>query len=139
MPQLARDVAQIVGDHYPERLGVLIIIDAPWLFWAFWKLLTPFIAPNTVRKVEFSESNPTEAPLTKFINKVKPNSLHLSIRLIFFFFFVYCLHTYNSGGLGRVLWRSEQVRVQSRTVFPNVVERRRRMVEENISLTRVGC
>jgi hypothetical protein len=43
----------MLQNHYPERLGVLILVDAPFLFRAFWKVISPFVDAKTLKKVVF--------------------------------------------------------------------------------------
>lgn len=38
-------------DYYPERLGKLFIVNAPYIFMAVWKIIYPFIDNNTKKKV----------------------------------------------------------------------------------------
>lgn len=38
-------------DRFPERLGIAFCIDAPILFTLFWKAISPFIPPETKKKV----------------------------------------------------------------------------------------
>ena len=42
---------QIFSDHYPERLGVAFLIDAPTIFHMTFKILQPFIPHETRKKV----------------------------------------------------------------------------------------
>ena len=39
----SRATLHILQDHYPERLAKFLIIDAPWLFQGFFKIISPFI------------------------------------------------------------------------------------------------
>ncbi|EAA32087.1 CRAL/TRIO domain-containing protein [Neurospora crassa] len=51
----AREVLNILQNHYPERLGRALIINVPWIVNGFFKLITPFIDPNTREKLKFNE------------------------------------------------------------------------------------
>ena len=44
----------IIQSHYPERLGLALILNVPWLLNAFYKLITPFIDPVTRAKMRFN-------------------------------------------------------------------------------------
>lgn len=44
----------IIQSHYPERLGLALILNVPWLLNAFYKLITPFIDPVTRTKMRFN-------------------------------------------------------------------------------------
>ncbi|KAK0751937.1 CRAL-TRIO domain-containing protein [Schizothecium vesticola] len=51
----AREVLDILQNHYPERLGRALIINTPWFVNGFFKLITPFIDPHTREKLKFNE------------------------------------------------------------------------------------
>ncbi|KAK4534423.1 hypothetical protein CDCA_CDCA01G0448 [Cyanidium caldarium] len=53
--QVQRQTLKILQDHYPERLGMAICIDAPVLFWTFFQLIKPFIDKRTAAKIKFAE------------------------------------------------------------------------------------
>ena len=40
-------------DYYPERLGKLFILHAPYIFMKVWKIVYPFIDNKTKKKVMF--------------------------------------------------------------------------------------
>lgn len=50
----ARTVLNILQDHYPERLGVSVIINIPFLINTFFKIVMPFVDPITRQKVKFN-------------------------------------------------------------------------------------
>ncbi|KAK3847437.1 MAG: CRAL-TRIO domain-containing protein [Linnemannia gamsii] len=50
---VAREIINVLGNHYPERLGKGYIIHAPWFFFPFFKLISPFIDPVTKAKINF--------------------------------------------------------------------------------------
>ena len=41
----------MVGDHYPERLGISFVMNPTWYLWVFFKLLRPFLDPVTAAKI----------------------------------------------------------------------------------------
>ncbi|KAJ3146761.1 hypothetical protein HDU89_006016 [Geranomyces variabilis] len=49
----SKKVLQILGDHYPERLGKGFIFNPSWYLWAFFKIIGPFIDPITRSKIHF--------------------------------------------------------------------------------------
>jgi hypothetical protein len=49
-------VLNILQDHYPERLGLALILNVPFLLRAFWNLITPFVDPVTRPKMKFNPS-----------------------------------------------------------------------------------
>ena len=42
---------EIMQSYYPERLGKALLIHVPYLFMKAWKMVQPFIDPNTKDKV----------------------------------------------------------------------------------------
>ncbi|XP_010263672.1 PREDICTED: random slug protein 5-like [Nelumbo nucifera] len=49
----ARDSANILQNHYPERLAVAFLYNPPRIFEAFWKVVKYFLDPKTFQKVKF--------------------------------------------------------------------------------------
>lgn len=47
-------VLHILQDHYPERLGLSLIINVPFLVNAFFKMVMPLVDPITRAKVKFN-------------------------------------------------------------------------------------
>ncbi|CAG8467105.1 8688_t:CDS:2 [Gigaspora margarita] len=50
---IAREFMHVLGSHYPERLAMSLVVNAPWYFWGFFKLIAPFIDPVTKNKIKF--------------------------------------------------------------------------------------
>ncbi|KAJ8660559.1 hypothetical protein O0I10_003606 [Lichtheimia ornata] len=44
----------ILGNHYPERLGVAYVLKSPWFFFTTFKLISPFMDPVTKAKIKFA-------------------------------------------------------------------------------------
>ena len=57
---VGRAVIDVMEAHYPERLGLQILVDPPTTFFVLWKMLSPFIAEETKSKVRmfYTESEP---------------------------------------------------------------------------------
>ena len=50
----SRQMLHILQAHYPERLGLALIINVPFLVNAFFKVIMPFVDPITRNKVKFN-------------------------------------------------------------------------------------
>lgn len=50
----------ILQDHYPERLHKFVLLNAPTVFYVFFKAISPFIDPVTREKINFIKGSPTE-------------------------------------------------------------------------------
>ncbi|XP_022768298.1 random slug protein 5-like isoform X2 [Durio zibethinus] len=55
--KLTRETAHVLQDHYPERLGMAILYNAPKFFEPFWTVVKPFLEPRTRNKVKFVYSD----------------------------------------------------------------------------------
>ncbi|KAK6116122.1 hypothetical protein DH2020_008391 [Rehmannia glutinosa] len=55
--KVTRETAHVLQEHYPERLGVAILYDAPKIFEPFWMVAKPFLEPKTANKVKFAYSD----------------------------------------------------------------------------------
>ncbi|KAL3512061.1 hypothetical protein ACH5RR_024778 [Cinchona calisaya] len=58
----------ILQDYYPERLGKLLIIHAPYIFMTAWKIFYPFIDTTTKKKIKFVEDKRLKATLLEDID-----------------------------------------------------------------------
>lgn len=52
---------EIIGEHYPERLGISFIMNPTWYLWIFFKLLRPFLDPVTASKINLVNPNEKDA------------------------------------------------------------------------------
>jgi len=62
-------VLEIMQDCYPERLGKLFMIHVPYLFWAAWKTVYPFIDKVTKKKIVFVEDKHIKETLLNDIDE----------------------------------------------------------------------
>eukprot|EP00252_Welwitschia_mirabilis_P005127 TRINITY_DN15553_c0_g1_i1.p1 TRINITY_DN15553_c0_g1~~TRINITY_DN15553_c0_g1_i1.p1 ORF type:complete len:293 (-),score=64.96 TRINITY_DN15553_c0_g1_i1:253-1131(-) len=49
----ARETANILQNHYPERLAMAFLYNPPKIFERFWKIVKFFLDPKTFQKVKF--------------------------------------------------------------------------------------
>jgi hypothetical protein len=60
-------VAEISSDHYPETLGIMFVINAPFVFTALWNIIKKFIDPKTAGKTLILDSD-YQATLLEYID-----------------------------------------------------------------------
>ncbi|XP_020233525.1 sec14 cytosolic factor [Cajanus cajan] len=58
----------ILQDYYPERLGKLFIVNAPYIFMKVWQIVYPFIDNKTKKKIVFVEKNKVKSTLLEEID-----------------------------------------------------------------------
>ncbi|CAG8528065.1 1585_t:CDS:2 [Paraglomus occultum] len=54
---IAKEFMHVLSSHYPEQLGLALVVNAPWYFWVFFRLISPFIDPVTKAKIKFVDLN----------------------------------------------------------------------------------
>ncbi|XP_057970306.1 CRAL-TRIO domain-containing protein YKL091C-like isoform X2 [Malania oleifera] len=59
----------ILQDYYPERLGKLFIVHAPFLFMTAWKVVYPFIDIKTRSKIVFVDNERLKSTLLQEIDE----------------------------------------------------------------------
>lgn len=59
----------ILQDYYPERLGKLLIVNAPYIFMKVWQIVYPFIDNQTKKKIVFVEKNKEKSTLLEYIDE----------------------------------------------------------------------
>ncbi|CAN1225284.1 Phosphatidylinositol transfer protein 3, partial [Linum perenne] len=57
----AREIINILQNHYPERLAISFLYSPPRFFEAFWKAIKYFMDPKTSQKVKFVYPNKKES------------------------------------------------------------------------------
>ncbi|KAF9146893.1 hypothetical protein BGX30_005103 [Mortierella sp. GBA39] len=77
---VAREIINVLGNHYPERLGKAYIIHAPWFFFPFFKLISPFIDPVTKEKINFVDMK-KQKPKPKTITSTPSSAAASEIEL----------------------------------------------------------
>lgn len=55
-PKLGYGVTQVMSNHYPERLGLVICLNHSPVFQGVWKAIKVFLHPNTVAKMKLVRS-----------------------------------------------------------------------------------
>lgn len=56
-------VFEVLQQHYPERLGELWFLNAPFIFWGLWRVVSPFIHQATKEKIKFLSGKERERML----------------------------------------------------------------------------
>ncbi|PYH87927.1 CRAL/TRIO domain-containing protein [Aspergillus ellipticus CBS 707.79] len=51
----AKQTLSFLQNHYPERMGRALVINMPFMIMGFFKIITPFIDPQTRQKLKFNE------------------------------------------------------------------------------------
>ena len=75
-------VFEVLQQHYPERLGELWFLNAPFIFWGLWRVVSPFIQQGTKDKIKFLSGKDRERMLQQHIPKdvsVRAHCLQLGV------------------------------------------------------------
>ena len=67
-PKIFRETIKLDSTYYPERLGSMVIINAPFLFKALWAMVRPWLDPNTVAKIRIFGYSDYQEELKKMID-----------------------------------------------------------------------
>jgi hypothetical protein len=51
--EMVKILVHILQTHYPDTLEKVYVVDAPFLFWACWAIIKPWLDPVTAEKVTF--------------------------------------------------------------------------------------
>lgn len=55
--KVTREIAHLLQEYYPKRLGLAILYNAPMIFQSFLSMVKPFVEAETFNKVKFVYSN----------------------------------------------------------------------------------
>ncbi|KGO45243.1 hypothetical protein PEX1_060310 [Penicillium expansum] len=66
----AKQTLSFLQNHYPERLGRALVLNVPFIIRGFFKLITPFIDPNTHQKLRFNEDLRQHVPPSQLMKSV---------------------------------------------------------------------
>lgn len=80
MKWLVRDSFQLTQDYYPETMGQLLVINAPSSFTVIWNVVKPWLAKETIAKIDILGSNYREVLLKYVDSENLPESLGGSCR-----------------------------------------------------------
>jgi len=47
-----RAIMSLAQDNYPEMMGRVYVVNVPWAFSTFWRVITPMLYPQTIAKVQ---------------------------------------------------------------------------------------
>ena len=76
---VAKRILHVLSNHFPERLGLFILVNPIGGTWALYKALSPFLDEKTKSKVRFAYSNGSPALKSTFEELFPP---HLAKYLI---------------------------------------------------------
>ena len=62
-----RAVFEVLQQHFPESLSELWFLNAPFIFWGLWRVVSPFIQPATRDKIRFLTHNERAAVFEEHI------------------------------------------------------------------------
>jgi len=51
------NVINSLQNHYPERMGMCLLLNPPTVFWLLWKVVKPWLAQRTVSKIIFVDGD----------------------------------------------------------------------------------
>jgi hypothetical protein len=68
-----KHVIVLSQEHYPEMLGNLYVINAPWIFKTFWAMLRPLLNAATLEKIQILDGDFKDALLARIAPEHLPD------------------------------------------------------------------
>lgn len=53
---LLKEASKLTSDNYPENMGLMFVVNAPWSFSAVWSICKSFIDERTQKKIQIMSS-----------------------------------------------------------------------------------
>eukprot|EP00742_Colponemidia_sp_Colp-10_P006155 GILJ01006588.1.p1 GENE.GILJ01006588.1~~GILJ01006588.1.p1 ORF type:complete len:355 (-),score=29.84 GILJ01006588.1:113-1177(-) len=75
--QTLKAMADIDQKHYPETLGSMFMVNAPWTFWAAWKVISPWVNKRTLEKIHILKEGPEQT--RELLTHIDPAHLPVSL------------------------------------------------------------
>lgn len=75
----SKETLTILQDHYPERLHRAYCLYPPFVFWAFFKMVSPFIDPVTKAKIVMIKAGEMAKPDNQLFREVDGSILERSL------------------------------------------------------------
>lgn len=70
-----KHIFKLLQNHYVEQLAQLVMVGAPTIFWGLWRVVSPFIDPETRKKVVFVGAGATATLLEDLGAQVGSSSI----------------------------------------------------------------
>jgi len=62
-------IFEMLQHQYPERLSTLYFVNAPFIFWGVWRIVSPFVPPGTRAKLRFVSGEVARVTLSERIGE----------------------------------------------------------------------
>lgn len=72
---MAREILSLLQNHYPERLGLVLMINVHWIIRAFLKIISVFMDPTTRDKFKFDDDTERHVPIEQLWSDDWPGQL----------------------------------------------------------------